>query len=212
MTRLILTRHGQTVWNSELRYQGQLDTPLSDLGKQQSLALARALQPYRIDRLLSSDLARCYDTATLVGELIGLRAEMTPELREANYGQWQSLTYAEVRAKFPEAVRRRHDNVVDFCPPGGESLGATFARAKRYLSSYCNRDVDETVLVVTHGGPLRFILAHLLGMPLRNAFKLRFDNCGISIVENFPDMPEVVTVNDTTHLTDLVAADPALGN
>jgi alpha-ribazole phosphatase len=109
-------------------------------------------------------------------------------------------------------VAKRHEDAVGFIPPAGESLGQTHARVLRFLEGVAAEHPRDTVLIVTHGGPLRMVVAGLLGMPLAAAFRLRMDNCGLTVCESFPRSPTVATVNDTCHLRGLASADPALGN
>lgn len=212
MTLLLLARHGQTVWNSELRYQGQLDTPLSPLGVQQAERLAARLEDWKIAAVFSSDLRRCLDTAHAVTRRRDVPVITTPALREASYGEWQGLTYREVRDRYPHLVAQRQADPVSFAPPQGESLGQVHARVSAFLQQVADEHPREAVLVVTHGGPLRMLVASLLGMPLAAAFRLRMDNCGLSVCESFPRSPSLATVNDTCHLRGLASADPALGN
>lgn len=212
MTLLLLARHAQTAWNSELRYQGQLDTELNDLGYEQASRLAERLEGEAIEAIYSSDLRRCLETAKATAERKGLDVIATPALREAHYGAWQGMTYAEVRARYPELVAARHRDGVAFIPPDGESLGQAHARALAFLHAVAAEHPRAPVLVVTHGGPLRMLVAGLLGAPLGSAFHLRIDNCGLTVCESFPRSPTFATLNDTCHLRGLASADPALGN
>lgn len=212
LTTLLLTRHGQTIWNSELRYQGQTDTELSDLGREQAARLAERFGQEKISAIYSSDLKRCVDTAAVLAAELGLRVSLTASLREAGYGRWEGMTYAEVRASYPDLVGQRRADVVTFIPPGGESLGQTHARVLDFLHSVAEAHPAEAVLVVTHGGPLRMFVAGVLGMPLAGALRLRVDNCSLTVCEGFPRAPTIRTLNDTCHLRGLAGAEPALGN
>ncbi len=213
MTTLLLTRHGQTEWNNDLRYQGQEDTELSPLGRAQAECLAEHLRGEKIAAVYSSDLSRCRQTAAIVAAPHGLPPICLVDLREANYGEWQGLTYAEVRARYPELVLARRRDPLGFVPPRGESLGAMHERVRRAVVSIAERHPSETVLIVTHGGPLRMLVVGLLGMPAENFPRLRLDNCGLTICKSFPKSPVIVTLNEISHLRGLsLPADPALGN
>lgn len=213
MTTLHLARHGQTSWNNELRYQGQMDIELSTLGRMQAERLALRMSWEPIEAAYSSDLSRCLETANLVCRGLGVVPVASRELREASYGEWEGLTYAEVRARYPAQVAERRGNIVEFAPPGGESLGATRRRVVAALDEIAKRHPNQHVLIVTHGGPLRMLVAGLLDVPSRNAFRLRVDNCGLSRIEGFPHSPMLAVLNETHHLRGLEApSDPALGN
>ncbi len=213
MTTLLLVRHGQTLWNSELRYQGQLDTELSPFGLAQATCLAARLRDEPIAAVYTSDLRRCLSTAETLAAPHCLPPVLLPALREAHYGDWQGLTYAEVRARFPEMVAARRHDAIGFTPPAGESLGATHARVLAAINAVAAKHPAATVLVVTHGGPLRMLVAGLLGVSPSHIFRLRVDNCGLTVCEAFPKSPVFVSVNDICHLRGLgPPADPALGN
>lgn len=213
MTTLLLVRHGQTVWNSQLRYQGHIDTELSQLGLAQAERIAGRLRDERIAAIYTSDLRRCLETAEIIAAPHGLKPVPLPGLREAHYGEWQGLTYADVRARYPELVAARRRDVVGFVPPGGESLGATYERVVAAVQQLAGRHPDAAVVVVTHGGPLRMLVGALLGVPPGNSLRLRIDNGSLTICESYPRSPVVAVANETCHLRGLAAPDdPALGN
>jgi probable phosphoglycerate mutase len=118
-TRVIAVRHGETVWNAEMRMQGQLDTALSARGRWQAARAAEALMGEGIEAIFASDLARAFDTATAIAGALGLPVSTDTGLRERSFGIFQGFTYAEIDARWPaEAARwRRHDP--DFGPDGG---------------------------------------------------------------------------------------------
>ncbi len=213
MTTLFLTRHGQTLWNSELRYQGQMDTDLSPLGLAQAERLAERLRAEPLAAVYTSDLRRSFTTARIVAQPHDLSPVPMRELREAHYGEWQGLTYAEVRERYPEMVIARRRDAVGFTPPAGESLGATGKRVLAAVSELAVRHPEDTVLIVTHGGPLRMFISMLLAMPSTHAFRLRLDNCGLTIIETFPKSPTLTLLNETCYLRELTTSgNPALGN
>ena len=108
--RLILSRHGQTDYNAPRRMQGQLDTHLSDLGREQAARAGQALIDEPITRIISSDLSRAFDTATIIAGQLGLDVEKDERLRETHLGEWQSRTSVEVDEELPGArAAWRHD-------------------------------------------------------------------------------------------------------
>ena len=119
-TRILLVRHGETDWNATGRIQGHNDTPLNAAGRQQALRAAQrlALQPVR--GLYSSDLARAYETAMIIGEPLGLTVVTSPRLRERRYGAWEGLTAAEIQARYPEQFAMWRARSTDFAPPPKE--------------------------------------------------------------------------------------------
>lgn len=204
LTTLLLIRHAQTVLNKEQRYQGHMDTPLSDVGAQQARRLAERLAGESIAAIYSSDLARCLDTAAPVASVLGLSVSPLATLREASYGRWEGMTFAAVREAFPDLATARDRDPFGFAPPAGESLGAAHARVHRALEEIAALHPRETVLVITHRGPLRMFVAGILAVPNERALDLRFDNASLSICESFPRASTIVTLNDTCHLRGLL--------
>jgi glucosyl-3-phosphoglycerate phosphatase len=153
--RLILVRHGESTWNADRRLQGQLDPPLSEVGREQARALAPVLGELPDERVISSDLARARETA----ELLGLRpARFEPGWREIDVGEWAGRTAAEIDAQADEVTNWRGGPRT---APGGESWAAFTRRVVG--------EVDALVaaggpwLVVCHGGCIRVAVAHLTG-------------------------------------------------
>lgn len=200
MTRWLLVRHGETGWNDAARYQGQQDIPLSAQGWAQAEHLAERLARAAIDAIYASDLARARDTAQVVARRIGKSLTLEPRLREANLGEWQGLTYAEVRRRYFRDTDPLPAYFVDTSPPGGESLRQLQARVIDAVRDIGARHSDESVLIVTHGGCLKVLLCAWLGIALSSYWQLRFDSASISEVSLYPMGAIVSRLNDTAHL------------
>lgn len=146
--RILLVRHGQSVWNAVGRWQGWADPPLSDLGRRQSRLAGKGLQG--IDVVASSDLQRAVETAALIAEPLGLPGPaVEPRLRERDVGEWTGLTRAEMERRWPEALAAMAD------PPGGESVTTLQARVGAAVADLAETYPDSVVLAVTHGGVIR---------------------------------------------------------
>jgi broad specificity phosphatase PhoE len=162
MTELLLARHGETDWNRERRIQGHTDVPLNARGVKQARVLAEILAPVRLAAVYSSDLTRARETAAMVARAHSLDVLVERRLREKNFGSWEGLTDVEIADRFPDAVRGRWGD--------GETTEQVATRVVEVIDVIRARHGDGTVLVVSHGGPLRAILAHL-GVqhgPIRN--------------------------------------------
>src|SRR5712671_5870809 len=122
VTRLIVVRHGETVWNVEDKLQGQMDSELTPLGNAQSQALAERLSRCAISALYSSDLGRAGQTAELIAARTGQQIRFDARLRERHLGIFQGRTWAEVQRLFPEDIARFLSNEVDYVVPEGESF------------------------------------------------------------------------------------------
>lgn len=169
MTRqLILMRHGETFYNATRRMQGQMDTDLSDVGREQAQSAAEYLHDKGITKIISSDLKRAHDTALAVATKIGAGVVVDKRLRETHLGQWQGMNHEEVDAQFPGArALWRHDAA--WAPPEGESRIEVAARARAVIDelmlAYPQWD-DATVLVVAHGGTIGALTSTLLGLSM----------------------------------------------
>lgn len=163
--RLILLRHGETEWNVERRYQGQLDSALTAVGRAQSRALATRLGRHAVAALYSSDLGRAQETARVCAEATGLRVILDSRLRERHLGMFQGLLKSEIREKFPEEYRRFKSDP-DYLVPGGESARQSSARMIACLEEIATRHAGQQIAIVAHGGTSSSLLRHTLGIPL----------------------------------------------
>jgi len=172
-TTLLLARHGETDWNREHRLQGWADPPLNELGRAQALELAAALDGERIDVVYTSDLRRASETANIVAVGLHLRVVEDPSLREVDLGSWSGKLRDEV------AGQTRHD---------GETREQHRDRVVSGVLRIAAAHPGETLLIVSHGGSLRALEAHVAGgdpRPLANceAFTMRAENGRLSLVE-----------------------------
>lgn len=194
-------RHGQSLANQAQRWQGQGDSPLSELGRRQAELLGRRLSGRRFTHVFSSDLSRAADTA----RAIGLPFEIDPTLREFNVGRWEGLTREEVAERFPEEMERLKQGE-DIPLGGGESYAQFAARADAALSALRARLVPgDHALVVCHGGVIATLLAGLLGLRKTRSWSLaRVANTSVTALSfsRSPagDSAQLEVFNDTLHL------------
>jgi probable phosphoglycerate mutase len=166
VTRVILLRHGQTSWNVEGRYQGQLDSPLTPLGIAQAQSLARRLAGAKFTALYSSDLGRARQSAACISEASGREVHADPRLRERHLGIFQNLLKSDLKQKFPEEYRLFKSGGPDYAIPQGESARQAAERSNACLEKFARRHPGETIVVVAHGGTISALLRHALGVPL----------------------------------------------
>ncbi|HCX77835.1 MAG TPA: alpha-ribazole phosphatase [Firmicutes bacterium] len=160
-TLLYLARHGQTDWNCQGRYQGQIDIPLNDRGREEARSLAEKLQQSRPVAIWASDLSRARETAAIVAAPHNLPVQIHPGLREMHFGSWQGLTWQQIEQRFPEAWRLWTEDPLGYNIPGAESVGEMETRFKQALLEICGKYPGGTVFVVTHGGPMSRLLSEL---------------------------------------------------
>jgi probable phosphoglycerate mutase len=180
MTELIVIRHGETDWNREQRFQGQIDVPLNATGHAQARRLAQALAGERFDQLLSSDLLRARETAAPL-QRAGARG-VTPlaGLREQSFGVLEGLDVPAIKAQHPGlwAQWLRHD--ADAVLPGGESTRQFHARVMAAVRALAQAHEGRTLALVTHGGVLDMLWRTVHGLPLHGPRECAIPNTGIN--------------------------------
>lgn len=155
--RLILIRHGESLLGRARRYAGHRDTPLSPEGKRQIQKLRARFRRLKPQVVVSSDLKRCRQTATLLAP--GTPVVASARLRELDFGDWDGLTSTTCRRRNPERFDRWMRDPWSVPPPGGERLNQLWARVRSYVTDLARRHAGGTVAIVTHAGPIRALLA-----------------------------------------------------
>jgi len=159
---LICVRHGRTAWNAGRRFQGQTDIPLDDEGLAQAQALAVHLRHERFDLALASDLVRARTTAETICASHDLEIELTPELREMHFGQWEGLTWDEIVARWPELDAKNEKAPMYYTAEGGESWDALCVRVDTFLRATTARMAPaDRALIVSHAGVMHGIVRSL---------------------------------------------------
>ncbi len=178
MTRptIIYTRHGQTDWNAELRFQGKQDIPLNDVGRGQAVENGRKLkeiltEPESFD-FISSPLWRSRETMEIMRREMSLPPEdylIDERLIEASYGELEGTTLAEFKAKDRPAHQARKKNRWHFQPPGGESHQMVLER----VTEWCN-GLERDAMVSAHGVVGRALRRLLVGIEQQEAASFVF--------------------------------------
>lgn len=165
-TRIYLFRHGETDWNKERRIQGHIDIPLNDRGREQARALARHIERLGVQSIVSSDLSRALETATLAsGRSTLVRSDQ--RLREIHLGKLQGLTREEMKGLLtPEQEAMLNDQPLsdaDIVNLGGETGLQVYTRALEAMLEHLKLTGHTTIGVSTHGGVARRLLERALG-------------------------------------------------
>lgn len=174
-----LVRHG-AAQAAKARAMGHTDPPLSAEGQTQVERLAERsnLKP---DRLISSDLRRAHETATLLGRRWGLEPARDARLREMNFGSWDGKLWSEIETADAAGLRSWMENWVTAPAPGGESFADVATRTRQWLDEI--QSTPESLVVVAHAGSIRALLCHMLGAPLEAAFGFAVDRACVSTIE-----------------------------
>jgi probable phosphoglycerate mutase len=206
-TRVLLIRHGQSRGNAERRFGGHSPTPLSELGRRQAEATARALANERVTAVYSSDLLRAVQTAEPLARAAGLEIRRTPALRERSVGLMEGLTFEEAAAAHPDEyaalLRRDFEHVL----AGGESYRQLLDRAASELDRAVERHRGGTLALFSHTGTICILALHLMGAldaPHLKPVWLATSNCGVArfSVEH-GGLIRIKALNDTRHLAGL---------
>ena len=176
----VFLRHGQSEANVERWLSGWVDSPLTELGREQAVAARRACGSWEFSRAYSSDLSRAKDTAELVLHGRSVSAEITRELRERNMGDWARKRLDTVRA---EGLSHR---LTDWwgAPPGGESNAQLGKRVLTYLAAL--PPISGNTLIVAHGGLIRVVLGLIDHQKYSEIGKTVIQNC----VPHLRELPE----------------------
>jgi probable phosphoglycerate mutase len=206
--RILLARHGETPWNAEGRYQGQIDIPLSEVGERQARSLGERLRDAVITRAIASPLARAKRTAELaLGDARAAMLGFDEGLKEIGHGEWEGLLAAEIRERDPARLLAWREAPESVLMPGagGESLRNVADRAWPALARACEGlSDDDTLLLVAHDAVNRVLLCRILGLPLTRLWSFRQAPTTLNLLEGATvDTLEVVRLNDCSHTTAL---------
>jgi ribonuclease H / adenosylcobalamin/alpha-ribazole phosphatase len=202
-TRLILVRHGETEYTQQGRYSGRGDVPLSDEGEAQAMAAAGRVAGISRDvaAVVSSPLSRCTRTAELIAsEVGGVPVTVMPDLIECDFGEWEGLTFSEVRRRWPAEMDAWLASPA-VAPPGGESFVAVGERVRAAQETLLSTYPKSVVVVVSHVSPIKLILRDALAATDAFLHRMFLDAAGVSTLDAWPDGGIAVrSVNETAHL------------
>lgn len=198
MTRLYLVRHGEAEANREMRYLGRRDDPLTERGRRQAAAFAPLFEAIPVEKVLSSPLSRCRDTAAVVAAASRVPLEVDLRLLEMDFGDWEGRTRDEVRGADPAGLAAWEADPEGVGPPGGESLGDVRGRVLALVDELSAMPEDE-VAIVSHVGPLKILLCEAVGLGLAAARRMFLDPGTVSVVDWGP-IPVLRLFNSHAHL------------
>lgn len=200
MTKVILVRHGQTIWNVEAKYQGHSDIELTKDGLEQAELVAKRLASEKISSVYASDLSRAFKTAETIASQHNLTVTAVPALREVKFGDWEGLTYGNIYNKWPEIMDGLFTKPDEIQIPGGETFRELKNRATKALEELVSKHPEETIVVVSHGGTIRTLICAALNIHLNYLWNIRQDNTAVNIIEYYDNRAVVSLLNDIHHL------------
>ncbi len=183
MRTVLLIRHGEIAGDAAQRFIGHTDLPMSQDGEARIRLLARRIEHIALDAIYCSDLIRSRRTAELLAEGRDIPFGIRPELREINLGAWEGRFQREVADQEPAEYERRGRDMENFRPPHGESFADLLSRVLGFWNTSISTHETGTIAIAAHAGVNRVILCHILGMPLRNIFRVTQDPGCLNIIE-----------------------------
>ena len=178
-TEIILIRHGETEWNSQQRMQGHSNSDLSSVGQAQIQALGQWMKNVPFDLIYSSDSLRAKQTAEAITQFSGHELQFDQRLREKNLGVFEGLTSEEARERHPEVFRLFKTAGSKYVIDEGESTQQLQDRALEIVDEIRIKHPEEHVLLVTHGGFIRVVMKHSLGLSLETPTRFLINNTGV---------------------------------
>jgi phosphoserine phosphatase len=207
--RFLLVRHGETDWNRQGRFQGQIDVPLNEHGKLQSAQAGAFLKDFRIDRAVTSPMLRPKETAAIILQHHpDLALEFNDNLVEISHGLWEGRLESEIEQEFPGKLAQWQNHPETVQMPEGENLQQVWERAiaawtEILATTPANPDGQiTTVLVTAHDAVNKAILCYLAGQPPEKFWTFKQGNGAVSVID-YPDGATgrcvIQAMNITTH-------------
>ncbi|MBV6627805.1 MAG: alpha-ribazole phosphatase [Rivularia sp. (in: Bacteria)] len=216
--RLLLVRHGETDWNQESRYQGQVDISLNENGKLQSEKIAKFLENISIDKVFSSSLLRAKETAEIIlQQHQNVDLDLNDEFKEIIHGAWEGKSATEINQEFPGELQRWYENPEQFQMPMGENFQQVWQRTVEVYESIIKAALAEklnTILIVAHGGTNQILLCHILGLSAKHFWNFRQSNCCLNVIDypkGLDSFPVLQGINLTSYLTESVLDETVKG-
>jgi broad specificity phosphatase PhoE len=202
MTKLILARHGETMWNVEKVFRGRADVGLDDVGIKQAELLGKYLSNWELEAIYASPIRRALETANIVARYQKVSVRIAEGLTDFDFGEWQSLSEQQVRRLYPDLFNEWHNNPDKVRMSGGESLEDVRRRAVEVVNDIVSRH-QGNVLLVSHRVVIKVLICCLLGLDNSHFRNINQDVGGITIFDYVDGRFVLTRHNDTSHLRDL---------
>lgn len=199
-TTVLLIRHPESAWNRKGIYQGQIDTPLSPLGRAQAELVAARLSCDHLTGIVCSPLRRARALAQAIARYHHLTPQPDERLTEISHGTWEGMARHEVENHFPEMYQTWLDRPHDVTFPNGESLHDVHRRCLEPIVELLARPGDETWVVVTHDTVARLAIAAAQEEPVAGFSSVSLENAAITTLVGPTLVGSVRHMNDVGHL------------
>lgn len=197
--KVVLIRHGVLDIEYHGRFMGKTDVGLSAIGRKQAAALAGPFGKLKDAHFIVSPLQRTRETARLALAASGQTFNIDFDLREIDFGLWEQKTFEQISAMDAAGVERWSNFDNDFTFPGGEAIQSFITRI-RTVAERIAQDPAETVVTITHGGIIRFLICHYLGLSMRNYLLFDVQPASVSVLTLYDGQGILNSFNDVCHL------------
>lgn len=198
--RLLYLRHGETDLNKEHKMQGVPGVSLNARGREQLRRAAERLMGEGVSRIVASDLDRARESAEIVAERLGLTVTTDARLREQHLGEWEEKSWPRLAEFSSEEEVERFICDLDYAPPGGETKRSLLTRSTAIFEELRQAHPGETVLAVSHGGPLLVFTYEVLRIPFAERNRFYAMNGSLTEFEFIDGVWRVVTLNEMHYL------------
>ena len=204
-SRIFLIRHGETNWNKEGRFQGQIDIPLNENGRDQARKTSKYLRNISFNKAFSSSMHRPYETAQIILEdNHDIKIKKIDSLIEISHGLWEGKLEAEIKEKWPILLNDWHNKPEKVIMPEGESIKDVSDRSVEAFNKIClSQKNNDLSLLVAHDAVNKTLICNILSMNYSNIWMIKQGNGGITVIDLFNDpqkSPVISALNITTHL------------
>jgi len=207
MTRIYLTRHGETEWNKQFRFQGSKNSELTEKGILAAELLSSRVEEIDLDYIISSPLMRAYHTAEIVRGNKNIEIIKDDGFKEINLGDFEGMKYDEISVSCCDILKKIEDDPFKNGYPNGENLLEFYWRVEKSFKEVIEKYKGKNTLIVAHGGTIKCIESYIRKLQINNDWmKSVVKNCSLSCVEvNEKNEITEVFYNDTEHLKGSVA-------
>lgn len=200
MTTILVTRHGETQWNTLRKMQGHLDSPLTEMGEKQATWLGERLKDTKIHQIYSSPSGRAFNTAEIINKHQGLEIATSDALKEIYLGEWEGKQVTEIEAYDPERFHHFWHEPEKFTPQNSESFESVISRSGNFLEWISEKHPNETILLVAHAVVLKSMIAYLNQTPLEKFWDGPFMNSTcLNCFQKSQKGWEITMLGDTSH-------------
>ncbi len=203
MVRLYITRHGETIWNTQKRMQGHKDSELTEKGKWQAAQLAKALEDVELDAVYSSSSGRTLQTSKIIVGQRNIPVIPMDSLREINLGKWEGMIFSDAEKEYPSEFKNFWEFPHLYRPIEGEEFPDVADRLERTIRLIAQQHGGKNVMVVTHAVSLKLVTMIVEKKELKDLWSGAFMHpASLSIIECGPDGWRAVKWGDTSHYSD----------